>query len=52
MNNNPLDYLVLFNTWIGISNYEYNSKQYEVQQELDAKLDKILQLLEGNNDGV
>lgn len=37
--------LALFNTSLGLANFEKNSSQEEMQERIEQKLDRILQML-------
>jgi hypothetical protein len=54
LNNDSLSlwfvFMTLFNTGIGLNNQEKNSKQEDKQKQIENKLDKILKILEENNE--
>lgn len=41
--------VALFNTYIGLQNYERNVQQQENQKELEREVNKILKLLENES---
>ncbi|MGN1301218.1 MAG: hypothetical protein ACI4U9_01650 [Clostridia bacterium] len=46
MDDNELQPIIsLFNTFLGIINYEKNTAQHKEQDEIQAKLDEILKIL-------
>jgi hypothetical protein len=42
----PFDYIALFNTFMGLLNYEKNTDQHKEQGEMQEKLDRVLTKLE------